>query len=312
MFNAPFTKRDYDGSLGVDVDEILEYINETNLITSRVSPFKFYLLSAMPSGSAIGTLSSPITIDSEDYVEITPYYRVQIWPKDSRKHPELSLYSQISEQDTENIIVLIDTVEATRVLDIEDLRNDDEYAVVKRRDLDLGRVELVFNAGFDASSHIIQFYSRSSSFYSIPELDKRGESPDSSHFGWMQYICAADAYHGPNQILVRYPMSSRDLVVNEEGRVELEQATAWMGPLPYVHDFDLLVIDSVKTPGYDKELFEVVSKNDSEIAGKLTSQRFMLRYLERTDPRYNISHLTTYSKYQRDIVIDSFSGWHFL
>lgn len=286
QFNPDSTQYDY--LLGIDSD-LLDYIQESAEIESRISPVRCYLLQQHATGSSVGSSSSRITVSS--YVDTDPNYRAVIWSSGS-SHPDLRPYVN---NGAGAVFVYIDSVQATRVLEVEDLLNDNEFAVVKRKDLNPARVEIVFNAGFNASLHTIEYY-----FSTMQEqIDitrvKRGEQGNTqSQFGWSQYLnTKSDAFRGKHQILVRMPLTTRDLIINEEGRVTLEENDSWMIWTPYVRDFDVLIVPADQAINGLEERYEIINKRDSVIQGRLITQRFKLKLLERSDPRYTIPYSTT-------------------
>jgi hypothetical protein len=279
---------EYDFSLGAQEPEILSYIKESMVVQSRISPIKAYLLQPIGSGSVSGTINSPFTITS--YIETTPQYRSIIWASGSN-HPDIRPYTN---QGKGSITVIINSTEATRVIDVEDIINDNEFAVVKRMDLLSARVELVFNEGFNAAGATIQYYYTTLESGVNVERMKSGEGTFDSLFGWSQYLDAtSDIFRGINQILIRYPLSQEDLIVNEEGRVTLEQADCWTIWTPRLFNYDILVVTGDQTFSGEEERYEVTDKRDSRIQGTLITQRFKLRYIESSDPRYSIAVATT-------------------
>jgi hypothetical protein len=280
---------DYDYGLGIE-PVIIDYIKESVEIASRVSPTPCYLLFMNQSGSVVGSVGSPMTISS--YSATTPNYRAVIWASGS-SHPDVRPYSNNGQG---SIFVTIDSSAATRVIEVADLANDNEFAVVKRKDLNPARVELVFNPGFDAGSHTIRYYYTTMQSGIDVDRVKSGEDTSISKFGWTQYLdtsACAQPFREKHQILLRLPLTTRDLSINEEGKVILEENDSWMVATPYVHDFDVVVIPSSATASGQEERYEIVNKKDSFIQGSLITQRFKLKYLERTDPRYNITIVTS-------------------
>lgn len=274
---------DYDVSLGIE-PEIIDYIKESMVVQSRISPIKAYLLQPLGSGSVVGSIISPMTITS--YSDTTPNYRATIWSSGSN-HPDVRPYTN---NGRGSIIVTIDSVEATRVIDVEDLLNDNEFAAVKRTDLSPAVVELVFNSGFNASIHTIQYYYTTLEPGVNVERIKSGEGTFDSLFGWQQYLdSTSDTFKGVNQILIRYPLSQEELIVNDEGKVTLEQADCWTIWEPKLHNYDIIVVTGDQTFSGEEERYEIVDKKDSRIQGSLITQRFKLRYIESTDPRYSIN-----------------------
>jgi len=278
----------YDYNLGASETQIIDYIRESTEIESRISPTKCYLLYQNATGSAVGSSASPVTISS--YVETTPNYRAVIWSSGSN-HPDLRPYTN---DGAGSIYVYIDAVQATRVIEVDDLVNDNEFAIVKREDLNPARVEVVFNTEFDASGHTITHYYDTMLPGINVERVKTGEGSTETMFGWTQYLnTSSDAFRGKNQILVRLPLTTRDLIVNEEGLVKLEENDSWMIWTPYVHDYDTLIIPVDQALSGTEERYEIVNKRDSIIQGSLITQRFKLRLIETSDPRYSITYTTT-------------------
>lgn len=278
---------DYDYDLGIEPD-IIDYIKESMEVQSRISSIPCYLFFQSSSGSMVGSSLSPYTISS--YVETTPNYRAVIWSSGSN-HPDLRIYTN---NDAGAITVKKNGTVMSRILDVNDLISDDEFVVVKREDLPDKRVELVFNQGFDPTGYTMTYYYTTMN----PEIDdvtlKRGENLQQSLFGWTQYMNDyTDAYRGKHQILVRFPMARRDLSINEEGKVQLEENQCWMVSEPYVHDFDILVIPAEYSPTGNEVRFEIVDKQDSVIQKQIVSQRFRVKLLEDTDARYNLKVITT-------------------
>lgn len=278
---------EYDYNLGID-SQIIDYIKESVEVASRVSPVKCYVLFQNATGSAVGSSASPNTISS--YVETSPNYRAVIWSSGSN-HPDIRPYTN---SGLGSITVKINGTTATRVIEVDDLLNDNEFAVVKRYDLDPARVELVFNAGYNASAQTITYYYTGLNQGIRVERIKTGEDSTESLFGWTQYLnSSSDVFRGKNQILVRMPLTARDLVINEEGLVKLEDQKSWMIWEPEVKDFDILIITSNQTFSGEEERYEIINKENSYIQGSLITQRFKLKLIEKSDPRYKISYSIT-------------------
>jgi hypothetical protein len=279
---------EYDYGLGTNASDEIAYILESMEVQSRISPTKCYLLFRSSTGSVVGSASSLFTVSS--YTATDPNYRATIWSAGAN-HPDIRPYTN---SGAGSISVYINSVAATRVIDVTDLLNDNEFAVVKRYDLNPARVELVFNTGFNASGSVIQYYYSSLNMGIDVARVKRGEDTTQSMFGWVQYLNAHyDDFRGKNQILVRLPLTTRDLVINEEGKVMLEENDSWCVASPYINDFDILIIPSSQTMTGVEERYEVVNKKDSVIQGTLITQRFKLKFLEYSDSRYSISYIIT-------------------
>lgn len=280
MFPGPGTGT-YDYGLGIDQD-VINYIKDTHVVQSRISPIVCYLLQRNATGSVIGSPSAPILIQS--YSVLTPNARATIWSTGSL-HPSLDTYNN-------SFLLWVDSVLAIRIPLEDDLINNNEYSLVQRNDLDPPIVEVVLNSGFDPTLHVLS-YSYSSMQAGI-DIDtyKAGDSSDNSIFGWTQYLNSYfDDYQAANQVLIRIPLNTRDLIINEEGKVTIDEAqNCWMIWEPYVNDFDVLVIPGSYSKSGVEERYEIVNKQDSYIQRQLISQRFNVKLLEPSDKRYSISY----------------------
>lgn len=274
----------YDFDLGIDKD-IIDYIQESHEIESRISSTPCYLFFQHHSGSAQGSEVSPLVVSS--FVTDFSNARAIIWSSGSAlMHPDLRPYSNDGDG---SLYVKVDGVELTRVLEISDIEHDNEYAAVERLDLPDKRVEIVFNNGYDPTSHVVEYYYTAMNSGIYTETMKRGDNTDQSIFGWEQYFNDdADAYRRKHQILVRFPMVTGDLQINEEGKVSVEENLCWMTATPFVHDFDMLIILPQDSHDGEEKRMEIVNKQDSQIQGRLVSQRFNVKLLEASDPRYKI------------------------
>jgi len=282
----------YDSGLGIDCGQHVDYIKESHVVQSRISSTRCYLLQRDLEGDEQGTISSKLPV--VDYVETYPNYRAQIWPSGSLPHPNLTPEFN----NRQGVIrVYIDSVEATRVLSIEDIMADNEFSVLKREDRNDSRVEIIFNSGFNPTLYTIELlYTDINEGVSSTFL-KRGDTSDQSLYGWSQYLNVCyNAYQGKHQILVRMPLIIRDLVINEEGKVVLEEKESWMIWEPYTRDFDILIVPAAYSPTGKELRFEIINKRDSIIQESLVSQRFKLKYLESSDERYSINIVTTKEK----------------
>lgn len=278
----------YDLGLGIE-PEIIDYIKESHLIESRISPTKCYLLQQIEHGSNVGSSTSPITISS--YSSTFPNYRAVIWSSGSF-HPDIRPYTDGGKG---SIKVFIDGVEAIRILEVEDLINDNEFAVVERVDLNPPIIELVFNRGFNPTLHTVTYYYTTMNLGINTERMKYGESKESpqSLFGWQQYLdYTDDPFKSHHQILVRTPLTTTNLVINEEGKVELEDNQCWMIWEPYVKNFDILIVPEEESPTGKELRYIIENKQDSKIQGVLVSQRFKIKELELSDERYKIPYIT--------------------
>lgn len=279
-------KNQYDFGLGIEPD-VITYIKESHVVQSRISPDRCYLFQRVASGSVVGSSLAPVTVST--YYATSPRYKTVIWAA-GNDHPDTRAYVS---QGLGALRILIDSVDATRVIVEDDIISDNEFAVIERWDLSPARIEVVFNEGFDASLHVIQYYYTSLNAGVVQQLLKRGDAADQSLFGWSQYRNTySDTYQGKNQILVRMPLTSRDVIVQEEGKVVVEDNKAWMIWEPYVNDFDILVVPSSESESGREERYEILDKEDSKIQGQLVSQRFNVHLLEATDPRYQLVYST--------------------
>lgn len=273
----------YDYGLGIEPD-VINYILESHEVQSRISSTPCYLFSQNQSGSVVGSSISPIVISS--YIETSPNYRAVIYSSGSL-FPDLR-------PDSNNglgaVTVLFDSVAGSRVLDVNDLISNNEFVVEKRDDVDPMRVEVIFNSGFNPSTHTVSYYYSTINKEICDLRSQRGDNSQQSLFGWSQYISEdSDIFRLKNQILVRFPITLSDLTVNEEGKVVMEENQCWMTSFPYVKDFDLLVIDASDSPTGEELRFEIQDKQDSVIQKTLISQRFKVKLLEREDKRYQLN-----------------------
>ncbi|MFA5397138.1 MAG: hypothetical protein WC346_14105 [Methanogenium sp.] len=279
----------YDLGLGIEPD-IIEYMKESHLIQSRVSPTRCYLLQQIEQGTIVSQ-SNDGNIPITSYVETSPNYKTVIWASGSN-HPDIRPYVNEGKGMVE---VYIDSVRATRVHEVEDLINDNEFSIVKRTDLNPARVELVFNEGFNVSSHSIGYkYTTLNKDINVERM-KIGEASDNSHsmFGWSQYLdYSKDLFKKNHQILVRTPLTTTNLIINEEGRVMMEDNQCWMICEPYVKDWNILIIPSEESPTGEELRYIIENKQDSMVQGSLVSQRFKIKQLEKTDDRYKIPYIT--------------------
>ena len=277
----------YDYNFGID-PAVIAYIRESHIIQSRISPTPCYLLQLNPTGSSIGNSITPLLINS--YIETVPQHISTIWDENSlNDFPDLRVRT---DEGAETFNLFIDTVKAFRVLDKNDLENDNEYYISDRKDLVPPRVDIIFNEGFDASSHEITYH-----YYGINRNIsnvrlKEGENDLHSLFGWTQYLNTySDAFQTAHQILIRLPLNVRDLNINEEGLVILEEKQSWMIWEPFVKEQDVIIIPQEFSFTGREERFEVVDKQNSVIQRVFVSQRFRLKHLEYADSRYKIPYV---------------------
>ena len=272
----------YDGQYGIDKD-VINYAKESILIALRISPFRFYLLQQNLIGQNNGSPTTPITVIT--YSETTPNYRTIIWSSGSN-FPDLRPYANA-------VTVKIDGIPATRILNITDLVNDNEFVLVRRIDLPSNQVEIVFNVGFNPTLHTITYWYTTIQEGIVPAAVQRGSDITESKFNWTQYINPyCDGYQEPNQILVRAPLTTNQLIINEEGKVTLEENDCWTIWAPYIRNFDLLILTADQAPSGVEERYDVINKKDSVMQHTLTSQRFHLKLINQTDTRYLLPYLT--------------------
>jgi len=286
------TSYHYDYGLGIDdsCNHHIDYIKESHVVQSRVSPTRCYLLRPRSSGIEVG-YDNLLTLTTSDFIDTSPNYIAQVWPSGSITHPSVNTESNSRQGD---ITLYIDSVEATRIMDVEDLIDDDEFVVKERIDREDKRIEFIFNEGFDPTAHILHWKYTAMNEGVSSELLKKGGSTNQSLYGWFQYTNNCyDNYQGRHQLLVRMPLVMRDLVLNEEGKVTLEEKESWMIWTPYVKDFDILVVSPTDSPTGEEMRFEIVNKRDSVIQRNLVSQRFKLKYIEPTDERYGVTIYTS-------------------
>ena len=275
---------EYDWALGIE-PEIIDYIKESNVVESRIGSIRCYLFFQNSSGSSTGDIQNPIT--ATQFLLYGSNYTTPVWIDGSGEYPDIRQYMN-------NFTVMINGLIAVRILDPVDLQNNNEYAIVERKDLSPATVEVWFNAGFDPTGQIIQYY-----FTTVePGISdirfKRGEGQDQSIFGWTQYLNPYyDPFVGINQILVRLPITPDVLSINEEGKVRLQTNDSWTLWEPYLHNYDIIVITPPYTFSGKNEVYEIVEKRDSVSQRVLTSQRFKLKLLEDTDPRYKLPIITS-------------------
>jgi hypothetical protein len=276
---------DYDYGFGIDA-EAIDYTKESIEILSRVSPVKCFVLFQNTSGSNVGESDNRITIS--DYSEVSPAYRAVIWASGSN-HPD----TRTTVNNGQGAIwVYIDNAPADRILEVEDIQSDTEFAVVKRADLIPSRVELVFNSGFNATLHTIQYYYTTAEEGSGDDDSQRGGTAYESVYGWHQYLnYTPSPFRSLHQVLIRMPLTKRDLIINSEGRVRLEDNQSWMIWEPYINDGDVIIVPPEESISGEEERYEVIDKQDSAIQGSLITQRFKLSLLEDSDSRYKISYI---------------------
>jgi hypothetical protein len=279
-------KYSYDYDLGIE-PEIIDYMKESHQIQLRVSPIHCYLLKQVLVGCNEASVISPFTITS--YTETDNQYRAEIWPSGSVEHPDLR--PDIN-NGSGSVTLNIDGVTAERIVDYNDLINDNEYSIVKRYDVSTQRVEIVFNVGFNPHFHNITYYYTYMDEDMSPERMKSNEATESSPFGYEQYFnYTTDKYVNYHQILVRMPLTIQNVVINEEGLVTLKDNNCWTIWEPYIDNFDILIVPATESPTGIELRFEIKEKQDSIIQGTLVRQIFKVKALTTTDKIYNIPYV---------------------
>jgi len=274
---------EYDYELGIE-PEIIDYVKESHVIESRISSTPCYLVFHRATGSAIGSSSSPLAMPS--FYETFPFNKSIIW-NGGVNYPDILDYLS-------TLTVIKDsTTIMTKVVEVEDIVVATEYSVIQRKDLIPPRVELAFHPTVTSSS--LSYYFETLEIGTSAERFKRGATAAQSLHGWTQYLSPySDSMIGYNQILIRMPLTTRDLIINEEGRVMMEENQSWMIWEPYVADGDMIIVPSGSTASGREERYEIINKQDSLMQGQLVSQRFKLEFLEFSDVRYNIAISTVY------------------
>jgi hypothetical protein len=273
----------YDYGLGIDPYHI-QYIKESHIIESRISPTPCYLLQQLVVGAPVGYPGARVTPLSSAFILADNQYRMTLWEGGSN-HPDTRTYAN---QGTGNINVYHNATRLTRVFTPDDIIADTEIAVVEKLDTTTPRVEVVFNKGFTDIVNVTYYYTTWEE--GVEDLaSKRGDSATQSLFGWQQYLSSHwDDFQKPNQVLVRFPINLNDVVVSDEGKVIIENRDSWMIWFPYVNDFDILILDAADSPDGLEQRYEIVNSTNSVIQRQLVSQRFKLNLLERTDDRYRV------------------------
>jgi len=274
----------YDEGLGIS-PEHLDYIKRSHVIQSRISPTPCYLLQKASGGIPIGYSGKQISALDSDFVNDGTQYRLILWEGGSN-HPDTRPYVS---GGLGNIFIYQSGSPLTRVISVDDLRANNEFAVVENNTVIPNQVDIVFNPGYNPVGGMITYH-----YFTweagINDLSvQRGDSSTQSVFGWKQYLNSrSDLYQRQNQILVRFPINLRDVTITDEGKVVLENRDSWMIWTPYVNDFDFLILDSADSPDGIEYRYEIVNSRDSVVQRQLTLQFFKLNLLELTDDRYKI------------------------
>lgn len=279
---------EYDEGLGIEPD-ILSYIKESHTVELRMNYIRCYLLQSLQEGTAAGSSTSPYTLGN--YTSTNSQYRSVIWPSGSVGHPDIR---PDSNNGSGSIVLKIDNQVATRILDPNDLINDNEYAIVKRNDLSSKRVEVVFNAGFNPVLHTITYYYTTMDQGMSVERLKSYEATLGSPFGWQQYLnYDVDKYVDYHQIMVRLPLTVKNITIDEEGLVLLKDNNCWTLWEPYINNFDILVVPASESPTEQELRFQIKEKQDSIVQGVFISQRFKIKALPLDDIAYSIPYVTS-------------------
>lgn len=276
----------YDEGLGID-SEIIDYIKQSHLVQSRISPSKVYLvqqnqLAAEHTGSGA---SGGVVIQSGDYLGINPY-NVQIWASGSAaSFPDLRLWVN---EGVGAVTVFIDAVKAQRVASDLDLIASTDFAVVLDKQRPDKRVRIVFNQDISSKTVEYTYTSMSQDFDTETAMvDRQKPNTYGSKFGWTQYTTPSTDFYAINQVLVRLPLTPVDLERIASGESEMQSIdNCWMIDAPYVFEHDIFITAGVNE--ISERRYEIVNKQDSYIQTNLVSQRFSLLLLESSDGRYDI------------------------
>ena len=273
----------YDYGLGVDPLHV-QYIKDSHIVQSRISPTPLYLLQQATAGLPVGYAGARLTPLVSAITVVDGRTRITIWEGGSN-HPDTRTYAN---EGLGNINVYNGTTRLTRVFTVEDIIADNEFAVVENTLANTPRVDLVFNTGLTDVSNVTYHYLTWEP--GVEDLAvKRGDSQTQSLFGWDQYMSSYwDDFQKPNQVLVRFPINLNDVVIHDEGKTVIEVRDSWMIWTPYVNDFDVLILDADDSPDGVEHRYEIVNSTDSVIQRQLVSQRFRLNLLEKADERYTL------------------------
>jgi hypothetical protein len=276
----------YDAYLGIDPLHI-QYIKDTYLVLQRISHTPMYLLQRATGGVPVGYSGAQISPLPNQFEFIDNRYYLTLWSGGSN-HPDTRPYVN---EGKGNIFIYSNNNLLTRVLTVDDIMNDNEIAVIEKKDVQPNKVQVVFNKGFTNINSITYHYTTWEE--GIEDLTvKRGDSNNQSIFGWKQYINNYnDFVQRPNQVLVRLPINIQDIVISDEGKVVIENRESHMAWTPYVNDFDILILAAEDSPDGLEYRYEIVNSTDSIIQRQLVSQRFKLNLLEFSDDRYKIPYI---------------------
>lgn len=263
--------------LGLD-REIVDYIKESNdlLMTARGQPL--FLLKAKVEGD----LTRRAVVTSWDAT--TPQYKKRIWSS-GVNHPDVRRYGNRGQG---NIFVRSDEVLLTRVWNADALQLDDQFLVQVGIDKS---VTLVFNTGFNASLHTIDYQ-----YYTLCHcVDFEKAIPKTNcpicygtmfEGGFDQYLSTATGDYPANTILVSFPMVTEDLVYTESGVQKQLTRRNWTSHNVPLEETDILISLVGNELG---SRFEVLSTEESELRGILLHKVFTYRLLEEDDIRYKVS-----------------------
>lgn len=262
--------------LGLD-REIVDYIKESNdlLMTARGQPL--FLLKAKFEGD----LTRRAVITSWDTT--TPQYKKRIWSS-GINHPDIRRYVN---NGVGNIFVRSDEVLLTRVWNLDALQADTQFLVQIGIDKS---VTLIFNTGFNASLHTIDYqYYTMCHCVDIEKAVPKTNCPicygTMFEGGFDQYLTSATGDYPANTILVSFPMVTEDLVYTESGTQRQLTRRNWVTHSTPLAETDLLI------SGVGNEIparFEVLSIEESELRGILLHRVFTYRLLEEDDIRYQV------------------------
>lgn len=281
-------RNQYDFGLGIEPD-IIDYIKESHIIQSRVSPTRCYLLQRRKEGDTV--TNQDMTGGVDNWLENDGFYYFILWDSYDKPKPDLRPFI---DKDLEGISIWVDGNKFKRVLDIADLQNDNEFTVVENKLKTPPEITVVFNKNFNpANRHV--FYSYTSVRPGVDDISVKYDYTDMSLYGWIQYLDAdtalEDPLRGPHQILVRTPLTREGFTLNEEGQLTLLENQCWMIWEPYVYANDILIVPPEESPSGEELRFNITDKQDSRIQGHLVSQRFRIVLLEKNDSRYKIPYI---------------------
>lgn len=273
----------YDDGLGVN-PTMIDYVLESHWLQIQISHHHCYILRR---NSDLPPISNQTVSTWEHTLADGDRCAARIWDTGSLgNQPDLRPGADFS--------VNIGASAASRVLDYRDLLSDGEYSVHQDESSPGRPIYLVFNEGFDATGETVTYsHATIGRHYSAgTDQPSAHESPDlGTKYYWIQWTGSLS-----NIVKVRLPIAPDQLVPDELGRMTLKESQCWMlaadngyEEVPFVRNHDILVVPA--TGSLDDRLFLIYDKEDSEIQGRFTHQRFRVQYIEATDPRYDITLL---------------------